>query len=265
MSHYTEKQRTLASLYGMTVEAYAARFLKEAFRCCPMDDDGDGNCAIHESPGVMRPYYRGLTDEQARHAWKQMNYLRNYSNVGRNAVRNLLLASPYEGKRWTSIYLNNPINEMPRRAKMAQSDPVMDRTNERYTLQELWPHKGFVKPIYHLATPHLENIVELFSDENKFFVASDGRARRTDEVRDLRARVSLVRKVLKDRQDSEQQKLRDHKTQLTRRINDTKIQLNGFMTRHMQPCNGPTPVESDNMFRHCYQILIDIQLEFGLV
>lgn len=67
----------------------------------------------------------------------------------------------------------------------------------RYSLDELWPHKKFVKPIRQLATPHLRNIVNLFKDGSKLqeLRQEEGSQAHAQMLR----RLELVHQTLADR------------------------------------------------------------------
>lgn len=136
-----------------------------------------------------------------------------------------------------------------------------DVTEARYTLDQLWPYKGFVKPIIHLATPHLENIVELFQDREKFIIDSNGNPRPKDEEMQLRRRVDLCARVLRERKAKD---ITEKHTNLSRRIKDTKILIQTLRDRRTQLYNAPDATEYQNVLTHTLSLLVDIQLELNL-
>lgn len=219
-----------------------------------MDIDGDGNCAIHESPGVYRPAYKFcLNDAQAWRYWAAFNRIRNRTNAGRIAVKAIMDdAYGYEGL--AQKLLREAFN-------MAPFNLEVDPIQKTYTLDQLWPHDGFVKPIYELATPHLRNIVAQFSDDKLFYVSSKGKTRHPDESSQLRKRVDLCRKVLQER---EAKLIGQTRENLQRRIRDTKMRMAQIADRRFQQFNEPDYDELHNMNKHALALIVDLQMELGL-
>jgi hypothetical protein len=242
--------------YPMQVKAAFAEHLK----CCSWDTDGDGNCAIHSRPGVLRPEYQSCSDDyQARRLWKTRNWMRNYSNETRRrfkageAIRAGQIVYVDDVGIWNPNDFYDTINRMTR--------IMQQTTSSRYSLDELWPYGKFVKPITELATRHLKNIVAQFEDGERFVYNSDGRLRNTEESNELKRRVTNVQRELEKREKAD---VIERNVNIKRRIMDTKIQIQTLRDRHNQFHNLPGADEYQNMLRHVQNLLIDIQLEFNL-
>jgi hypothetical protein len=211
-------------------------------RCCFWDNDGDGNCAIHESPGVYRaPYNHCKSDYEAWDLWRFYNRARNSHNRLAKAVKFALAygSSPQTVERLMHQFDAQPIEP-------------------RYTLDELWPyHTEGVKPIVELATPHLENIVAVFADGQRYYTDSKGKKRKAQDTESLKRRVSVVKQELLKRKTVQT-------SDLQRRINDTKLRMSQLTTRQNQPFNEPTSAEMHAVNRHALSLIIDLQLALGL-
>lgn len=131
----------------------------------------------------------------------------------------------------------------------------------RYTLDQLWPYHGFVKPIHELATPHLQNISDMFADGERYVLRSNGSPRSKEEEMELRRRVGVVKDVLRTRIANE---TTEKHTNMSRRIKDTKILLATLRDRRNQMYNAPDTQEYQAALAHCLSLLIDIQMELDL-
>lgn len=141
---------------------------------------------------------------------------------------------------------------------------VANMQPNKYGLHELWPYRHFVRPIYELATPHLANILEYFSDDKRYYTNSKGRPRSEDETAQLRERVKVVRMVYDRRIEQEARVAKTRTDNIARRIRDHRIKLQGMRERYNQPFNTPSPYEYHNQLSEIQVLLIDIQQAFNL-